>query len=223
MIKHLNTYERSLQHIEEELLLMSEKVSHCLAEALQAFIRQDENSAGMIVANDDEIDTLDETVELQSLNLLSLQQPVDRDLRILATLMRVSRELERIADYACDIAEATIQMKQKGVVFKAPVKLQRLIELIRKMLGKCLVAYTEKDLVAAGQMDDDDMAVDRLFEALVAEIISKMKQDPAWVDLGSAIILVARYLERIGDHVVNIAEMTIFVANGERHPFKTLK
>jgi phosphate transport system protein len=223
MIRHYNAYELALQHIEEELLLMGNKVSQCLAEAMQAFFRQDEESAVVIIQSDDEIDTLDEDVELQSLNLLSLQQPVDRDLRILATLMRVSRELERIADYACDIAKETVRMKQKRIVYKPLANLQRLVELVQTMLGKCLVAFSDKDLVAAGQMDDDDMAVDRLFELLVVEIIGQMKQDHNWVELGSAILLVARYLERIGDHVVNIAEMTIFVENGERHPFKNLK
>jgi phosphate transport system protein len=221
MIRHYNNaYERALQHIEEKLLLMSQKVSQRLAAATEAFIRQDEESAGLIVAKDDEIDTLDETVELQSLNLLSLQQPVDHDLRILATLMRVSRELERIADYASDIAKATIRMKRERIGFQPLANLQRLVELVQAMLSKCLVAYTEKDLAAAGQMDADDSAVDQLFESLVTEIIGQMKQDPDWVELGSVSLLIARYLERIGDHVVNIAEMTIFVENGERHPFK---
>jgi phosphate transport system protein len=223
MIRHFNAYERALQHIEEELLLMSQKVNQRLTTAMQAFNRQDEESATAIILNDDEIDTLDENVEMQSLNLLSLQQPVDRDLRILAAMMRVGRELERIADYACDIAKETVRMKQKKIVYKPLANLQRLVELVQTMLGKCLAAFSEKDLVAAGQMDDDDMAVDRLFQSLILEIIAQMKQDHDWVELGSAILLVARYLERIGDHVVNIAEMIIFVENGERHPFKVLK
>jgi phosphate transport system protein len=220
MIRRLNAYERALEQIETELLDMSKKVSQCLATALQALNRQDEAMAAAIMANDDEIDILDEAVEQQSLYLLSLQQPEDRDLRILAALMRVSRELERVGDYACDIAEATIEMSRKQIVFNPLTNLQGLTELVRTMLDKSLVAFEEKDLVAAGQMDDDDLAVDRLYQSLVADITGLMKQDPQWVDLGSAFLLIARYLERIGDHVVNIAEMVIFMENGERHPFK---
>ncbi|MGD8400173.1 MAG: phosphate signaling complex protein PhoU [Bacillota bacterium] len=220
MMRRLNAYERTLKQIEDELFLMSQKVNRCITTAMQALKRQDEALAAVIVANDDFIDNLDEHVELQSLNLLALQQPTERDLRILAALMRVSRELERINDYACDIAEATLWMRRREVNYQPLDKLQRLGGLTQAMFDKCLAAYNEKDLTAAGQLDDDDQAVDELYEALVAELIGSMKQDSDWVDLGSALLLVARYLERIGDHVVNIAEMTIFAENGERRPFK---
>jgi phosphate transport system protein len=223
VIRRLNAYERTLERIETELLQMSQTVSQCLAMAVQALKRQDEALARTILAEDDRIDTLDETVEQQSLNLLSLQQPEDRDLRMLAALMRVSRELERIGDYACDIAEATLELRRKQIVYKPLAKLEELTELVGTMLDKSLAAFAERDVAAAGQMDDDDLAVDRLYPSLVAEITGLMKQDPEWVDLGSVLLLIVRYLERIGDHVVNIAEMVIFMENGERHPFKILK
>jgi phosphate transport system protein len=223
MIRRLNAYQRALEQIETELLQMSRKVSQCLVQAWQALNRQDETLATAILAADDLIDAWDETVEQQSLNLLSLQQPEDRDLRVLAALMRVSRDLERVGDYASDIAEATLEMRRKQIAFRPLANLEGLTELVLTMLDKSLTAFAEKDLVAAGQMDDDDLAVDRLYQSLVVEITGLMKQEPQWVDLGSALLLIARYLERIGDHVVNIAEMVIFMENGERHPFKSVK
>jgi phosphate transport system protein len=88
------------------------------------------------------------------------------------------------------------------------------------MLEKSRKAHFDKDLNAAREMDDDDQAIDDIFTALLRELVDYMKKKPEFVEQASAILLAIRYLERIGDHVVNIAEMTIFAETGERHPFK---
>lgn len=220
MLKRLNAYDRALIVIKEELLAMSRIVGTRLAEAMRSFIEQDWELAKNTAADDDEIDGYDESIEMKALELITLQQPTDYELRFLTAVIRISRELERIGDYACDIAEATLQLKSKAPFFKPLVDLPKLAELVQTMMNKSLNAYFDKNLSTARQLDNDDGEVDSLFLTLLEELTGYMKKGPEYVDQASMILLVARYLERIGDHVVNIAEMCIFTETGERHPFK---
>ncbi|HHW13899.1 MAG TPA: phosphate signaling complex protein PhoU [Firmicutes bacterium] len=223
MLRHLNAYDRALLKIGEKLVRFSQSVGERLAQAMEALVRQDRGLARQVTAGDDELDALDEELEMEVLELISLQQPLEQDLRFLAAAMRISRELERIGDYASDIAESALLLAEKGPYFKPLVDVPRMGELVQAMLAKSLKAHMEKDVAAAREMHDDDAAVDDLFRQLLDELTGYMKKGPGYVDQASNLLLIARYLERIGDHVVNIAEMTVFAETGERHPFKTRK
>lgn len=223
MARPLNAYDRALRQIGERLLSLSDLVGRRLAEALRSLIAQDEVLAQAVIGGDEEIDALDETLEMDTIELISLQQPVDRDLRFMFAATRISRDLERIADYACDIAEVAVMLAGQGPYFKPLVDVPRMGELVQAMMRKSLRAHVEKDLAAARQMHDDDAEVDDLFRYLLAELTDYMKKGPEYVEQASNLLLVARYLERVGDHVVNISEMTIFAETGERHPFKSRK
>ena len=223
MVKYLNAYERALQQIGATLNQMSRFTGERLAQAMKSFIEQDDQLAHSVISGDDEIDALDETIEMESIDLISLQQPVDADLRFLIAAMRISRELERISDYACDIAEAVLTLKEKKPFFKPLVDLPEMARLVQEMMEKSLKAHLGKEIGVAMQMDADDDQVDRIFLALLQELMGWMKKGPEYVEQASIILLIARYLERIGDHIVNISEMTIFMETGERHPFKTQK
>jgi phosphate transport system protein len=220
MSKYINAYDRALIEIGASLKQMGELVSDQLTQAIHSFMTQDVPIAQAVIAGDDAIDTLDETIEKDALELISLQQPADYDLRFLNAAMRISRELERISDYSCDIAEGILQLPQVTPFFKPLTDLTKMAALVQAMLEKSLKAHFAKDLRAAGEMDNDDQEVDSLFTALLQELVALMKERPEVIEQASAILLVVRYLERIGDHVVNIAEMTIFAATGERHPYK---
>lgn len=219
-MKRLNAYDRALIDIGKRLLSMSELVDNFLGEAMSSFVNQDAEKAKAVIEGDEVIDTLEESLEMDSLELISLQQPMDRDLRFLAAAMRIGRELERINDYACDIAELTLDLQPKLPFFKPLVDLPRMAELVQVMMRKSLKAYTEKNIALAREMDSDDDQVDHLFAVLMEELTAYMKKGPEYVDQASSLLLAVRYLERIGDHIVNIAEMVIFIDIGERHPFK---
>jgi len=223
MAKHLNAYDRALLALRDKLEKMGQLAGERLSQAMQAFVAQDEEQARLVLAGDDEIDILDEELEMEALELISLQQPVDYELRFLSAVIRVSREFERIADYACDIAEATLQLEKGKPFFKPLIDLPRLAELVQGLMRKAFQAHVIKDLVAAGELDEDDDQIDQLFLNLVAELTDFIKKEPECVDQAIKILLVSRYLERVGDHVVNIGEMIIFTETGERHPFKRAK
>ncbi|HEY8463168.1 MAG TPA: phosphate signaling complex protein PhoU [Bacillota bacterium] len=223
MVKYLNAYDRALINIGNTLEQMGQITAGLLTQAIEAFVAQDLPNAQAVISRDDEIDTLDETIEREALDLISLQQPVDYDLRFLNAAMHISRELERISDYSCDIAEAVLQLHQTEPFFKPLTDLTRMVEAVQGMLAQSLKAHFDKDLVTASQMDTIDKAVDDIFNSLQQELVGYMKTQPECIEQASVILLVIRYLERIGDHIVNISEMTIFAETGERHPFKAAK
>ncbi len=220
MARHLNSYERSLIEIGNKLSEMSKLAEKSLSKAMTAFVNQDHILAGEIIAGDDEIDAVEESLEMECLELISLQQPIDHDLRFLAAAMRIARELERIGDYTCDIAELIVGLEDHHPYFKPLIDIPRMAEEVQKMLNKSLKAYLTKDTALARQLDDDDDQIDHFFVTLMEELNGYMKQGPEYVDQASSLLLATRYLERIGDHIVNIAEMVIFTETGERHPFK---
>ena len=221
MLKHQNAYDRALLQIRNRIGNLAGLVEERLCQAMSSLVQQDNILAGRILQGDDEVDSVVEALERDCLDLILLQQPTDSDLRFLSAATRIGREMERIADYACDIAELTLELKQKVPYFKPLVDLPRMGEMVADMLRQSIKVFLDQDLAGARRVVESDDPVDELFTALLQELTDYMKKGPEYVDQASRLLLVARYLERIGDHVVNIAEMVVFIATGERHPFKS--
>ncbi|MBO8169550.1 MAG: phosphate signaling complex protein PhoU [Thermoanaerobacteraceae bacterium] len=219
MIKHVNAYDRAIRSLQQDIMEMGIKVNEALSMAMDGLKNQNECRCQQVIEMDDVIDDMDYDIEEKALELISLQQPMADDLRVLASALRIIKELERIGDYAVNIAEISIKLKEKGEYFKPLVDIPKMAELAQAMVTKSLEAFTEKNTARAREVNTDDEEVDSLFEALYDELIDFMKQDSSFVDQASYLSLVARYLERIGDHAVNIAEMTIYMVTGERRPF----
>ncbi|AOQ24772.1 Phosphate-specific transport system accessory protein PhoU [Moorella thermoacetica] len=216
----LNAYDRALLELQQNLLHMGDYVVGQLDQALAALKTQDVKMARQVIMGDDATDDLDHNIEMSALDLFSLQQPSGEDLRTLATVLRVSRELERISDYAVNIAEAAERLAELGPYFKPLVDIPRMSDLARAMLQRSLEALVDRNLDLAREVVEADDAVDRLFEALYDELVGYMKRGPEYVDQASYLALVARYLERIADHAVNVAEMVVYRETGQRRAFK---
>ncbi|MGI9950934.1 phosphate signaling complex protein PhoU [Moorellaceae bacterium AZ2] len=221
MQKPLSAYDRAILQLEQDIMRMGEHVRASVAKALEALVKQDVVLARQVIEGDVLTDDWNYSVEEKALELISLQQPLDRDLRALATVMRVGRELERVGDYAVNIAETAIRLADKGPYFKPLVDIPRMGELAQAMLHKSLKAFVARSTSTAREVIPADDEVDRLFESLYEELIQYMKRGAQFVDQASYLSLVARYLERIADHAVNIAEMVIFRETGIRRPGNT--
>ncbi|MEW8959664.1 phosphate signaling complex protein PhoU [Neomoorella humiferrea] len=220
MKRPLNAYDRALIGLQDKILQLGEYVADQVDKALAALKAQDPDLARQVVEGDNFADDLDYNIEMAALDLISLQQPGGEDLRTLATVMRVGKELERVGDYAVNIAEIAERLASLGPYFKPLVDIPRMSDLARAMLRKSLQALLNRDMEAAREIVKADDAVDRLFEELYNELVGFMKKGAEYVDQASYLALVARYLERIADHAVNIAEMVVYRETGQRRAFK---
>ncbi|MGB9661271.1 MAG: phosphate signaling complex protein PhoU [Moorellaceae bacterium] len=220
MEKPLSAYDRAILELEQQIVRLGEYVATGVSQALEALKQQDVILARQVIEGDQVTDDWNYAIEEKVLELISLQQPLDQDLRTLATALRVGRELERIGDYAVNIAEIAVRLADKGPYFKPLVDIPRMSQLAQAMLHKSLNAFLSRSLSVAREVIAADDEVVRLFEALYEELIGYMKKGAQYVDQASYLSLVARYLERIADHAVNIAEMVIFRETGIRRSLR---
>lgn len=214
----VDAYERSLTKLEGHALAMGQAAQGMLADALAALFQHNHPLAESVMRADDDIDDQDAAMERDVLELISLLPPRQADLRRLAALLRVARDLERVADYACDIAEVV-------PVLLAPHpdhgfgELPRMGQSVVRMLADALSALGQHDARLARAVNDQDDLVDALYARIHHEFVGVMESDPAWIRPGNQLVLVARYLERVADHAVNVAEMTVYMVDGYRRPF----
>lgn len=217
----LDRYNQGIQTIEQRLAGLTDAVTRMLQKSLDALARQDSGAAEEVLQYDDVIDDETAAIEEASVELISLQQPRQDDLRVLTASLRIVRDLERIADYACDIAEVT-QALAATPYFKELDDLSRMGDLALTMLHRAHQGVLTKNTAVAYEVMRRDDAVDRLYVDLHHELLSIMRLKPEYVEQASNLLLVARYLERIADHGVNIAEMTVYMSTGVRRPFRRL-
>jgi len=211
------TFEEQLQELQNDMLRLGRFVEEALGKALDALMRQDLALAKQVVEDDDFADDITFGIQARSMQLLALQQPMARDLRIIGSSMRIVIDLERIGDHAVDIAKITRSLAGQSF-FKPLVDIPLLGELARKMVGDSLQAFVARSIEAAVQVARDDDVVDDLCDRLQAELMDKMREDSTLVEQATKLLLVARMLERAADHATNIVEQIYYVETGEMRP-----
>lgn len=165
---------------------------------------------------DEEIDEKEREIESLCLKLLLQQQPVAKDLRQISAALKMITDMERIGDHAADISEMTILMA--GTPYIRNIEhLQTMAKEAMVMLVKSIEAYVEKDLAKAEKVIESDDVIDDLFDQIKAELIDAIHQNPENGEQAADLLMVSKYLERIGDHATNIAEWVIFSITGN-HP-----
>jgi phosphate transport system protein len=210
-----NYFDQELQELEVLLLKMSSMVEETLGNAIKALKNQDVSLAQQVIDNDDVIDDMEFTVEDKCLKLIALQQPLAKDLRLIATALKIITDLERIADYAVDISKITIKLAGE-VYIKELIDIPRMAEITAKMVKGSIDAYVNQNVEKAREVSKMDDEVDGLYKQIFRELLFIMMEDPRKINQATNFLLVSRYLERIGDHVTNICERIIYSITGER-------
>lgn len=211
------TFNDQLLDLQNDMVRLGRFVEEALAQAMDALIRQDETLAIKVLDADDLADDLNFEIQTRAMQLLALQQPMARDLRLIACTIRIVIDLERIGDHAVDIARLVRSLAAEPY-FKPLVDIAKLGELARKMLNGALVAVVHHDTRQAIQVARDDDEVDELCDNLQEELLQQMRRNPALVDQATRLLLVARTLERVADHATNIAEQMYYIETGEMRP-----
>lgn len=207
-----NRFDRQLEQLNNELINMGSLIEEAIEMAITALMKQDAKKAKEIVDFDEEIDEKEREIESLCLKLLLQQQPVARDLRQISAALKMITDMERIGDHAADISEMTILMA--GTPYIRNIEhLQTMAKEAMVMLVKSIEAYVEKDLEKAEKVIESD----DLFDEIKAELIDAIHQNPENGEQAADLLMVSKYLERIGDHATNIAEWVIFSITGN-HP-----
>ncbi len=208
-----NRFDRQLQILDEELTHMGELCEIAIANATKALTDGDLEQAQAVIEADEEIDQLEKEIEGLCMKLLLQQQPVARDLRRISAALKMITDMERIGDQTSDIAEIVISTRRN-----TPTEMQKINEMsaaASKMVRDSVTAYVEKDLELARKVMMEDDTVDAFFDEIREEMIEYIKEEKG--HKGKQIfdlIMIAKYLERIGDHATNIAEWVEFSITG---------
>jgi phosphate transport system protein len=209
-----HAFDEELTGLKQELVKMGAFVESMLDRSVRALEKHDVNLAKQVIADDDVADDLDLQIEQHCMRLLALQQPMSRDLRTIGTVMKVIADVERVGDYCVDIARAALTLAGTDY-FKPLVDIPRMAGVVADMLRMALQALVHEDLDLVQEVVNRDDEVDGMWYALLEELSLLMEQRPEVVRQAVQLLLVARYLERIADHVVNVAERVAYMVTGE--------
>ena len=208
-----NRFDRQLVTLNDEMIEMGSMIEKAIQQAITALITQDVDKAKEIIDYDEDIDHQEKTIENLCLKLLLQQQPVARDLRVISSALKMITDMERIGDHASDISEMAILMADKPYIKKLE-HIQEMAKEASLMLVGSIEAFVNKDLQQAHDIIARDDVVDDLFEKIKTELIKMIHKDPNVGDQAMDLLMVAKYLERIGDHACNIADWVIFSITG---------
>lgn len=208
------TLNRQLHHILDETLLLGSMVEQALLNAVDALKFRDIKAANEVYEEDQAINDKRYAIENAVLILISTQQPVARDLRLLAAVLEITTELERMGDYAKGIAKVVIKLANETIPI--PIReISRMAELGISMLHRALTAFVSENPKQAVEIPAEDDEVDELYNEVYRSMVNAMITDPSIIDNANLILWVAHNLERTADRVTNICERTIFIATGE--------
>jgi phosphate transport system protein len=206
-------YENQLSQLRSTVLEMGGLVEDQIAQAIKALVERDATLAKATVARDHTVNRLDVEIDDLCIKLLALHQPAARDLRLITTALKITVDLERIGDLAEHIAERAIELADELPV-KPYIDIPRMAELARDMLHKSLDAFVREDADLALQVCLADDGIDQLHEQLFRELLSFIRENPETTSRAMRLLFISKYLERVGDHCTNIAEMVIFMVKG---------
>lgn len=207
-------FDEQLAILNRELIEMGALCEEAIALAAKALTDKDKTMAAKVAAMDAEIDQKERNIESMCLKLLLQQQPVARDLRQISAALKMITDMERIGDQAEDISEIVITLN--GRYAENSALLKGMAESAIQMVTESVDAYVKRDTALAHKVIEMDDIVDDYFDQVKAELISKIAGEPADGEYALDLLMIAKYLERIGDHAVNIAEWVIFSVTG-RH------
>lgn len=206
--------ERDLRTVQDDLLRLGSLIDAAVSRALKALADRNADLAHQIIADDEQVNALRFQIEEACFTLIATQQPAARDLRTVVAAMAIVGDLERMADHAAGIAEIVLRMGDEPLL-KPLIDMPRMADECREMLRQALDAYVKHDVDMARQVAERDDVIDGLYKQIFRELLSYMIEDPRTTTRALYLLFASHNLERIGDHITNIAERVIFMASGE--------
>ncbi len=206
-------YGHQIQELRDDVVAMASMVDKAVARAMAALVRQDVPVAREILAGDQTINAHRWRVEERALLVIATQAPMAGDLRVIAAVIHIVTDLERMADHAAGVAKIVIDTADEPLL-KPLVDLPRMTELTRAMLADSITAFIEDDAEAARAVVGRDDEVDELYNQIYRELLTYMLADPSTINRATRLLWAAHNIERIADRVTNICERVVFSVTG---------
>lgn len=211
----VKSYDDEINALQRRIIQMGGMVERQIIDAIQALRDRDVDTAARVIDQDDQVDQMEEEIDKEAIRLLATRQPMAVDLRVVAMATKISNDLERIGDYASNMAKRAISLAEHPPL-KPLYTIPHMGQITQSMLKQILDAYVERDsakAMAAWHRDDE---VDQLYDSLFRELMTFMLEEPRNIPICVDLLAAAKHVERIGDHACNIAEKIHYMVHGER-------
>ena len=206
------------RHLDEELdelrnsvLRLGREAENALRRALHSLAERDTSEAREVLNHDDAIDQIEVEVDRRAIDIFALRQPAARDLRFVMSVTKMAPVIERIADHACNIARAAIDLNTEPAL-NNQIRIHQMGEIALSMLSAGLDAFTRSDAAAAREVIKRDSEINNLYNQIFHHLIELMAREPVTATRDARLLFVAKHLERIGDYVTDICELTVYMA-----------
>ena len=207
-------FDEELRELKESMLFEGELVQKAVRNAVTALLTRDSDLARKVIEDDDTINTKEVEIDEFCLKLLALRQPAAKDLRFIATAIKINYDLERMGDMAVNICERVLELNQEPQL-KPYIDLPQMAEIAQTMVKESLDAFVKEDPQLAWKVTQEDEKVDHLNEQIFRELLTYMSEDLKTISRSTRLLFISKYLERLADHAVNIAELLIFLVQGK--------
>ena len=209
------TFDRDLQTVQDEMLALGTIIEEALIESVTSLKARDFERSRALILQDHEINQKRFEIEQEVIELITNHQLMASDSRMLAAILELTSELERIGDYAKGIAKINLQIGQEELIMPSLSDITQMAEKARAMLHRGLEAFIQGDVEAARAIPQEDEAVDAHYEQLYRKLITYIMEDPRSIEQANYLLWAAHDLERAADRVTNLCERVIFTVTGE--------
>ncbi|MCI0763412.1 phosphate signaling complex protein PhoU [Bacillus sp. TL12] len=209
-------FHYDLQTLQQKVIELGELAGEALSRSMEGLRKRDVETALEVIDGDYRMDNLEEEINDLALMLITKQQPVASDLRRIFVSIKTATDLERIADHAVNIAKSTIRLGEKDVSVNLK-SLEQMFTIATNMLKLSLEAYQEENLTSAKQIAEMDDSVDEIYGRAIREFISSIPEHPEAITQITQLSFIARYIERVADHITNIAENVFYLVKGKHY------
>ncbi|EKE43471.1 phosphate transport system regulatory protein PhoU [Oceaniovalibus guishaninsula JLT2003] len=210
-----SAFDRDLEALQALVLEMGALVQTAIREAALSFDTRDEDLAARVRADDARIDALEERINDEAARIIALRAPRARDMRLVLSVIKISANLERIGDYAKNLAKRTGVLLQLPPIEGAAASIRRMAREVERMLHDVLAAYAARDPDLALDVRNRDHEIDQMYTALFREFLTFMMEDPRNITACMHLHFIAKNIERMGDHATSIADQVIYTVTGD--------
>ncbi len=208
-------FQASIKELKNDVIEMMNRVEDITNAAMEALINQDIKLAREVMKMDDAIDILMYDIEEKAIELIALQQPMAKDLRVIFSIAKMITDLERVGDFCVNISKEVIKIGDEELI-KPLVDIPKMKSIIVEMIQNMRESFVNENAALAKKVGADDELIDNLYLDIYNDILLMINQDSKYINQGTKLLFIGRYLERMADHITNVCEKIIYIVKGDR-------